>query len=154
MKIKLSGRKKFPILLVYPETREIIANQNNVLSFEKAGLVFQGSLPLEINIANTALDWRGERWTMVMLPLPENEFKRNKIIIHELFHQAQTALGFIDLKEATNSHLNTYEGRMLLSFRGIRINTEKLVTQTKSMVILFLYYNFLTLPYLNRSNTN
>lgn len=121
-----------PILLVNSETREIIANQNNKdKNFEPVGSIYRGTLPQEVNIANTAIDWNQERWTMVMLPLPENEFERNKLIIHELFHGAQPALGFTGLNEAPNSHLDTYEGRLLLSLelealkKALKSNNEK-----------------------------
>jgi hypothetical protein len=63
------------ILLVDEKNRIIIANEpdsNNILS--KNGNVYTGILTKEINIANTAIDWNGKIWTMLMLPLP-NEYQ-------------------------------------------------------------------------------
>ncbi|WP_370086429.1 hypothetical protein [Ekhidna sp.] len=104
-----------PILFVNPDTREVIANQNNSTgSFTKIGNVFKGTLPSEVNIANTATNWEGERWTMVMTPLPEDVNIRNNLIIHELFHRIQSSIGFDSLFEKNNNHLDTYTGRILL----------------------------------------
>ena len=104
-----------PILLIDPGTRAFIANQNNSQgSFQKIGNVFVDTLPKELNIANTAIDWDGKRWTMVMRPLPEDSYDRNNLIIHELFHRVQPKIGFDSLFEKSNKHLDTYEGRILL----------------------------------------
>lgn len=104
-----------PILFVDKNTRKFIANQNNIdKSFEITNGYYIGELPGNIPMANTAFDWDGIRWTMVMLPLPENRFDRNNLIIHELFHRIQPQIGFGGLKEQSNAHLDTYDGRVLL----------------------------------------
>jgi len=51
---------------------------------------------------------------MVMLPLPKEEKLQNNLIIHELFHRIQPAIGFENLQELDNGHLDALEGRMLL----------------------------------------
>lgn len=104
-----------PILLIDPNTRVFVANQNNALGkFKKIENVFVDTLPDELNIANTAINWEGERWTMVITPLPNNKDVRNNLIIHELFHRVQPDIGFDNLTEQSNNHLDTYEGRLLL----------------------------------------
>lgn len=104
-----------PILLIDPETRAFTANQNNAGgSFQKKGNVYTDTLPKDLNIANTAISWDGELWTMVMTPLPTDKNSRNNLIIHELFHRIQDTIGFKNLKEAANNHLDTYNGRLLL----------------------------------------
>jgi hypothetical protein len=56
-----------PIILVDPETSDVVANQadleNKLVSRDG---VFVGKLPTEISPANTATDWAGVHWTMVM----------------------------------------------------------------------------------------
>ncbi len=104
-----------PILLVNPGTRQIIANQNTKSNFlEQKGGIFTGVLPDEMNVANTAVDWDGERWTMLMLPLPKDQKSRNNLIIHESFHRIQPLIGFGNHREYPNAHLDSYEGRLLL----------------------------------------
>lgn len=103
-----------PIMLIDPATRQIIANQNNSSNdLVQQGKVFLGNLPENINIANTAFDWKGQRWTMVILPLPEDDFQEKKLLVHELFHRVQPDLN-MKFNEVANDHLDTFEGRLLL----------------------------------------
>lgn len=104
-----------PILLIDPETRTFVANQNNKSeTFKKIGSIYIDTLPKELNIANTAINWQDERWTMVMNPLSDDNFTRNNLLIHELFHRLQPSIGFANLSEKSNDHLDTFEGRLLL----------------------------------------
>lgn len=104
-----------PLMFVDPETRQLIANQNDDSgSFGQYGQVFVDTLPPDVIIANTALEWKGKSWTMVMRPLPEDQASRNGLILHELFHRIQSKIGFGELKERDNAHLDTFEGRLLL----------------------------------------
>ncbi len=113
---KLWGHQLYgPIMLIDPQTRIFVSNQNNfTASFTKIGEVYIDTLPDEINIANTAIDWGQQRWTMVMTPLPEDASANHNLIIHELFHRIQPELGFDNLNEQTNGHLDSYSGRVLL----------------------------------------
>ncbi|NVK51302.1 MAG: hypothetical protein HWD85_00085 [Flavobacteriaceae bacterium] len=125
--IDLSGS----ILFVNPETREFVANQNNKdQNFRKQGKVFVDTLPNNLNIANTAIDWEGKRWTIVMTPLPNNKNVRNNLIIHELFHRVQPSIGFDGLSEISNDHLDTYDGRVLLK---LELEALKLAISAKSL---------------------
>ena len=104
-----------PLLFINPETRVFYTNENNSNNeFEKIGNIYRDSLPTEINIANTAINWNNKRWTMIMLPLPSDRVSRNNLIIHELFHGIQPTIGFENLQEMDNGHLDTYHGRLLL----------------------------------------
>jgi hypothetical protein len=117
-----------PILFVDPTTREVYSNfadDNNIL--KPYGVIFKGKLPTEINIANTAMNWNGKRWAMVMLPLSENKHERLDLLSHELFHRAQPTLGF-DLGHSDNNHLNDKNGRMFL-----RLELEALQMALKSI---------------------
>lgn len=103
-----------PILLVNPNTRQAFANfadTNDAL--KKDGNIYSGTLPDEINIANTAIDWNGRKWTMLMLPLPADKFERINLLAHELFHVSQPALGF-KLFNTDNNHLDRKDGRVYL----------------------------------------
>jgi hypothetical protein len=119
-----------PILLVDPSTREVYANFSDDKNILKPhGKIFKGILPKEVNIANTALNWNGKRWAMIMLPLPENKHERLDLLSHELFHRSQPQLGF-DLSHSDNVHLNEKNGRLLL-----RLELEALQMALKSLDI-------------------
>ena len=60
-----------PMLFVNRRSRALVANQADKQGrLRKAGAVFTGVLPDEKNIANTASEWAGRRWTMIIWPLP------------------------------------------------------------------------------------
>ncbi len=59
-----------PMLFVQPESRAVVANEADASGLlQKQGDVYAGVLPKDVMIANTAVDWAGKRWTMVMWPL-------------------------------------------------------------------------------------
>ncbi|ALU27283.1 hypothetical protein [Myroides odoratimimus] len=100
-----------PLLLVDPETRNIYANEGD--RFKKEGNIYTGILPKNINIANTAIEWEGKRWAMIMLPLSDNVQNRINLLGHESFHRVQPTLGF-KLNNTDNNHLDQKEGRVYL----------------------------------------
>ena len=103
-----------PMLLVDPATRAVFANRpdaQNIL--QREGEIFTGKLPNEINIANTAIDWAGVKWTMIMLPLPDAQPRRAALMAHEMWHRVQEEIGF-PASGAANNHLDTRDGRYWL----------------------------------------
>ena len=103
-----------PLLLVDPATRAVFANQaDKQEQLKRDGEIFTGKLPNEINIANTAIDWAGVKWTMIMLPLPEEPARRAALMAHEMWHRIQEELGF-PASGAANNHLDTRDGRYWL----------------------------------------
>ena len=104
-----------PLMLVNRETRTIIANESdNSGELTKRGNLYIGKLPENINIANTAFDWNGKRWTMVALPLPETKEERLDLLIHESYHRVQPLIGFDSLYEIQSVHLDSKNGRIYL----------------------------------------
>jgi len=104
-----------PLLFVNQNTRTIIANEPDTKGIlTKDGEAYIGILPKGINIANTAFDWNGKRWAMVMLPLPKNYNERLNLIIHELFHRIQPKIGFANLITIQSNHLDELNGRIFL----------------------------------------
>src|SRR5690606_21602871 len=104
-----------PLMLVNRETRTIIANESdNSGELTKRGNLYIGKLPENINIANTAFDWNGKRWTMVALPLPETKEERLDLLIHESYHRIQPLIGFDSLYEIQSVHLDSKNGRIYL----------------------------------------
>ena len=103
-----------PMLFVHPNTRTVIANQadkENLL--KKTGNVFVSTLPAKINIANTAVDWAGVKWTMIIFPLPEDKYRRANLMAHELWHRIQNEIDFPS-SGAANNHLDSRDGRVWL----------------------------------------
>jgi hypothetical protein len=91
-----------PTMIVDRQTRAVVANE-----------AAPATLPKEIGIANTAVDWNGKRWTMIVGPLPEDAFARKALLAHESFHNVQQKLGFPSTGPS-NAHLDSIEGRYWL----------------------------------------
>src|SRR6266478_2770160 len=77
------GRPMYgPVFFVDPSTPEIVANQpdkeNKLTPHDE---VFAGTLPGEISPSNTAIDWAGVHWTMVMWPVPELRQPRERLLL-------------------------------------------------------------------------
>jgi hypothetical protein len=103
-----------PMLLVDPATRTVFANQpGNDNQLKPEVDIFTGTLPERINIANTAADWAGTKWTMIMLPLPEEKDRRASLMAHEMWHRIQGEIG-LPQSGAANNHLDTRDGRYWL----------------------------------------
>ena len=103
-----------PMLFVQPATRAAVANEADAGGvLHQEGNVYVGTLPKDVVVANTAVEWGGKRWTMVMWPLPENSQPRDRLLAHELFHRLQPDLG-IPYANPENAQLDTLEGRMWL----------------------------------------
>jgi hypothetical protein len=91
-----------PTRIVDRQSRAVVANQ-----------AAPATLPKEIGIANTAVDWNGVRWTMVVGPLPDDAFARKMLLAHESFHRIQQSLGF-PVAGPANTHLDSIDGRYWL----------------------------------------
>lgn len=103
-----------PLVLVHPGTRLAVANQpDSDGQFRKRDGMFVGEWPAGMGVANTAVDWGGTTWAMVMLPLPEDAFTRLQLLAHESFHRIQPELGF-EISNPMASHLDEEEGRVWL----------------------------------------
>ena len=91
-----------PTMIVDRQTRAVAANE-----------AAPATLPKEIGIANTAVDWNGKRWTMIVGPLPEDAFARKMLLAHESFHNVQQKIGFPST-QPSNAHLDSMDGRYWL----------------------------------------
>lgn len=103
-----------PILLVDPKTRVVYSNfPDSTGILKQDGGIITGILPIDINVANTAITWSGRTWAMIMLPLPSAKSERLDLLSHELFHSSQPLLGF-KIGNPSNSHLDQKDGRIYL----------------------------------------
>lgn len=110
-----------PLMLVDPKTRAATANQAGAGgAFKPEGGLFVATLPREVNVANTAAEFDGTTWTMVLQPLPADEHARAALLMHEAWHRVQNKL---DLPAAspTPDHLATPDGRtwMRMEWRAL-----------------------------------
>jgi hypothetical protein len=80
----------------------------------RSGL-FAGRLPDDVGIANTAVEWSGVRWTMVIwwAIAGSSRRARMRLMAHEAFHRLQPELGLVATGEL-NDHLDTADGRFWL----------------------------------------
>jgi hypothetical protein len=111
-----------PIMFVDAPSRSIVANEAD----EKGALTakdgaFVGVMPADQNIANTAVEWSGKKWTQILWPLPDDARLRATLIMHELFHRIQDRLGLPLQRDGDNAHLDELNGRyyMLLEWRAL-----------------------------------
>ena len=103
-----------PVLLVDPATRAIHTDRKGESdALQSDGALFTGTLPGTVNIANTALDWDGVRWAMLMQPLPQDPVRRRALMGHERWHGVQEALG-LPAHSPTPAHLDSEDGRVLM----------------------------------------
>ncbi len=119
---KLWGQPLYgPTLYFDPASGEVVANQADKEGqlHEQAG-VFAGSVPKDFAGANTALDWAGVHWTVVLWPLPETSFQRTSLVLHESWHRIQESLG-LPAARVANEHLATKDGRiwLLMEYRAL-----------------------------------
>lgn len=134
-----------PILLIDSETRTIYANETDKENnLKPQGEVYVGTLPKTVNIANTAIEWEGKRWAMIMLPLSDNAKNRINLLGHESFHRVQPTLGF-KLNNADNNHLDQKEGRIYLrlELEALKqaIQAHSLKKKTNTLKQLYLLEN-------------
>ncbi len=110
-----------PVFLVDPQTRFVAADRSDpggVLTARDG--VWTGTLPQSINPANTAIEWAGLEWTMVLWPPPTIPHARNRLLLHEMFHRVQDKIG-LPANNPLNAHLDTRDGRiwMRLEMRAL-----------------------------------
>jgi hypothetical protein len=102
------------LMFVDPATKYFVANEQNAAgTFTKDGNYFTGRLDEKAMIANTALKIDEKNWTMVMLPLPEDNDAKRELIVHELFHNIQDKLN-LKPDAGTNSHLDGKTARIYM----------------------------------------
>lgn len=112
---------KTPFILVVPQTREIYANQPDKFDYlrEIDGIYF-GILPEKFGVANTSIKWADEKWTMVMLPVQEDQQNRDILLMHESFHTIQEDIGF-PAKRTDNPHLDKALGRFWIQMEWLAL---------------------------------
>ncbi|WP_292010121.1 hypothetical protein [Chryseobacterium sp.] len=135
-----------PILLIDPETRKFFANEPDAEgTLEPHGNFYSGVFPDNINIANTAIDWKGKSWAMIMLPLPKNKEDRINLLAHESFHSIQPSLGFV-FSNSDNNHLDQKGGRIYLRLelealkKAVQASSEKELHQHLTNAFTFRKY--------------
>jgi hypothetical protein len=110
-----------PIALVDRQTRLVIANDTVAgKHFLRLGDGYVTTLPENQYVANTSFPWGGRTWTMVALPLPKDRYARVTLVMHEVFHREQEALG-LRQPDALNNQLDMRPGRtwLRLEYRAL-----------------------------------
>ena len=103
-----------PLVLVDPESRLAIANRPDPRRrFDHVSGAYVGTLADDEPLANTAVDWNGQRWAMLILPAPTDTFNRLRLFAHESFHRIQPNVG-IQLRTPANVHLEERDARLWL----------------------------------------
>ena len=93
-------------------SRTVVANMPDTLGLlREVGGVWVGSLTPEQNVANTAIHWAGRDWSMVMWPVSDSRYVRQRLLMHESYHRIQKDLG-LPATDGTNAHLADVEARI------------------------------------------
>lgn len=87
-----------PVVVVNPATGSFITSQAP-----------PGALPAVR--ANTAFDWMGKTWLMILRPLAVDPAERASLLFHESFHVHQRALGFAPNSNVAG-HLSSWQARV------------------------------------------
>jgi hypothetical protein len=102
------------LLFIDPETHAVVANQSDREGkLTPRDGVYVGNLPTEIFPANTAIQWAGVDWTMVIWPPPELRQPRVRLLMHECFHRVAPRIG-LPSGDASPSHFDQRDGRIWL----------------------------------------
>jgi hypothetical protein len=119
---KLWGRTLCgPMMFTDPASRTAVLNEP-IPNAAQDGKVWRITLPKSFLFANTALPYKGRRWSMVEWSmLPADKTERDIMLMHESYHRIQPALGLTS-KSADNGHLDTRRGRIWLraEFHALR----------------------------------
>ncbi len=103
-----------PMLIINPENFDVAANEpdDEGLLHEK-GQLYIGKFDKNLIVANSVTHFGAKDWGMVRWPLPEDNKLNNKLLVHELFHYQQKALGMVGEEMwYDNSHMDTMEARI------------------------------------------
>lgn len=110
---KLWGRRVAgPMMFADPASRTIVANQadaQGLLHLENE--LWVGKLPPEISPANTAQNFGGRIFSMIMWPVTDSRYARGRLLMHESFHRIQDSLGLPAFNPG-NAHMVTAESRI------------------------------------------
>ncbi|MGE0741829.1 MAG: hypothetical protein AB7O98_10845 [Hyphomonadaceae bacterium] len=112
-----------PLLVADPATRAVWATDPDAdgrFRFNNDG--WMGVLPEGVPIANAAVEWGGQRWIMVVGPLPEGQADLRVLVGHEAWHRVQDQLR---LAQAPSNcvHLESEQGRYLLRLEMRALST-------------------------------
>lgn len=124
-----------PIALVDRQTRLVIANDTvDGKHFLRLGDAYVTTLPENQYVANTSFPWGGRTWTMVALPLPRDRYARADLVMHEVFHREQEALG-LRQSDALNNQLDMRAGRtwLRLEYRALARALESLADRKTAL---------------------
>lgn len=104
-----------PLVFVDSETRQGVANSPvPVDGWKEIDGIYTGSMPEKMGFANTAVEWEGQDWSMIIFDhLSSDQYSRGSLMIHELWHQHEDKLGIIGPYDQAR-HLDKKYGRALL----------------------------------------
>ncbi|MDD4919840.1 MAG: hypothetical protein PHX94_03915 [Bacteroidales bacterium] len=103
-----------PTFFVHPETKVIYADRKDEQGLlQSLDGIWTGTLPEQMNPANSTAELGGMKWVMAIWPLPESEFERNVLLAHETFHYRQPELA-LDPRPGLCEHMENTSARIWL----------------------------------------
>jgi len=133
-----------PIMFVDAPSRSIVASEGDAKGVLRASdSAFVGVLPSDQNIANTAAEWSGVKWTQMLWPIPDDERLRATLMVHELFHRIQDQLALPKHDVGENAHLDELNGRYYMQLewralaRALEARTDAIRKESAKDALLF-----------------
>lgn len=123
-----------PMLFVEAQSRITYANMPDIAGILKPnGEIYKGVLPKDLIVANTAINWQGKVWSVVLWPLPKDREERLNLVLHESFHRIQDQLRLPASNRAAE-HLSTLDGRVyfLLELYALKSALSKPINKRKA----------------------
>jgi hypothetical protein len=146
-----------PTIFVDAANRDVVANQPDAQNrLTKVGDIWVGNIGQDMNIANTAVEWSGVKWTMVRWDAisPGDQYDRAKLLIHESWHRVESETG-VQSAVSNNTHLESGEGRVLLilEFRALKkaLETTCKESQREAIGDALIFHHSRQTKYLNNN---
>ena len=134
-----------PMMFVDAATHQAVLN-GPAKDAVQDGAVYRTTLPADMALANTSVQYDGKAWSMVLWPLPADATHRHILLMHESFHSIQAPLGLMGSGGlGQNAHLDTRNGRLWLraEFAALRValkSSGDAQTQALSDALMFRAY--------------
>lgn len=134
-----------PILFADPQTHDAVANRaDEEGKLTEKGSVWVGRLPTDVTPANSAVEWAGVHWTMLIWPVPTEPRERRRLLAHECFHRIQDDLR-LPATDANNGHLDSKDGRtwIQLEWRALeRALSERGAARAQALLDALVFRNY------------
>ncbi|HKM93111.1 MAG TPA: hypothetical protein VJY41_05615 [Prolixibacteraceae bacterium] len=106
-----------PILLAETNSNTVFASQNPD-SLYKYKELFVGHSNINLLVDNGIIDWHKQKWVLLSLPLPTDDFERRELMATELFRFHESKIGLNKLQTPKCAHLDDPTNRLWMKIEA------------------------------------